>query len=324
MCRAALAVWPMRLRVARARARNVAVTPTSRRKMRPSTWRCAVARARARVRVRARACAHVHAACATRRHRRPFSPLAPSRGVRRVVATLALYAPSHTRLCLCMRACVRACVRARACIACMRVRRVFAQMDRKGLFKRLKDLIGTDLTRIAVPVFFNEPTSFLHRMAEACEFYTYLDKVCACAAVAAIVRAALRRTLRAQAAAEADPAMRALYVVVSSIVPYSCGERTSKVRRQRACARARCWRDSAAVRCSRSIRCWVRRSSGRHRRRALSPSRCRIIRPCAPVTCRPKTGSGARAHIHTHARTHAYGARACPLALMLQGAVQGS
>jgi hypothetical protein len=43
--------------------------------------------------------------------------------------------------------------------------------------KRLKDFIGSDLTRVTIPVWFNEPTSFLHRMAEACQFYSFLDKV---------------------------------------------------------------------------------------------------------------------------------------------------
>ena len=35
------------------------------------------------------------------------------------------------------------------------------QTDRKGLLKRLKDFIGSDLTRVTIPVWFNEPTCVL-------------------------------------------------------------------------------------------------------------------------------------------------------------------
>jgi len=80
------------------------------------------------------------------------------------------------------------------------------ETDRKGLLKRLKDFIGSDLTRVTIPVWFNEPTSFLHRMAEACQFYEFLDK----------------------AAAEEDPYLRMVYVTAYSIVRYSVGERVSK------------------------------------------------------------------------------------------------
>ena len=53
--------------------------------------------------------------------------------------------------------------------------------------KRLKDFIGSDLTRVTIPVLFNEPTSFLHRMAEACQFYEFLDKVCLFLATVVVV-----------------------------------------------------------------------------------------------------------------------------------------
>ena len=50
------------------------------------------------------------------------------------------------------------------------------EADRKGLLKRLRSAVGIDLTRIAIPVYYNEPTSFLHRMAEACQYYEYCTK----------------------------------------------------------------------------------------------------------------------------------------------------
>ncbi len=72
--------------------------------------------------------------------------------------------------------------------------------------KRLKDFVGADLTRIAIPVFFNEPTSFLHRACEAVESYELLHK----------------------AATADNECLRLCYLAAFSISAYSTGERTSK------------------------------------------------------------------------------------------------
>ena len=45
-----------------------------------------------------------------------------------------------------------------------------------NLWNILRDAIGKDLTRIAIPVFFNEPISFLQRLAEDIEYYSLLDR----------------------------------------------------------------------------------------------------------------------------------------------------
>jgi hypothetical protein len=84
--------------------------------------------------------------------------------------------------------------------------KIDVETDRKGIMKRLKDFVGTDLTRIAIPVFFNEPTSFLHRACEACEAYDMLHK----------------------AAATDNETLRLAYLAVFSISAYSTGERTTK------------------------------------------------------------------------------------------------
>ncbi|KAI0933042.1 hypothetical protein AcW1_000018 [Taiwanofungus camphoratus] len=48
-----------------------------------------------------------------------------------------------------------------------------------SLWAVLKNSIGKDLTKISFPVFFNEPTSMLQRMAEDMEFSECLDAACA-------------------------------------------------------------------------------------------------------------------------------------------------
>lgn len=60
--------------------------------------------------------------------------------------------------------------------------------ERPNLWSVLKESVGKDLTRIALPVFFNEPLSFLQRLAEDVEYYTLLD---AAAAASGPDRAAL-------------------------------------------------------------------------------------------------------------------------------------
>ena len=44
----------------------------------------------------------------------------------------------------------------------------------------IKDAIGSDLTRITVPIFFNEPLSVVQRMAEDVEYAPLLDRAVAC------------------------------------------------------------------------------------------------------------------------------------------------
>jgi hypothetical protein len=68
-----------------------------------------------------------------------------------------------------------------------------------SLWAVLKNSIGKDLTKISFPVFFNEPTSMLQRMAEDMEFSECLDA----------------------AAAEADPLRRIAYVAAFAMSNYS-------------------------------------------------------------------------------------------------------
>eukprot|EP00128_Syssomonas_multiformis_P014889 Colp12_sorted_trinity150504_noHs@7553 len=44
----------------------------------------------------------------------------------------------------------------------------------------MKNCVGKDLSKIPMPVFFNEPTSFLQRLAEDLEYSSLLDKAAAC------------------------------------------------------------------------------------------------------------------------------------------------
>ncbi|KAM6495221.1 Oxysterol-binding domain containing protein [Amanita muscaria] len=68
-----------------------------------------------------------------------------------------------------------------------------------SLWSVLKGSIGKDLTKISFPVFFNEPTSMLQRMAEDMEFSECLDA----------------------AAKESDPLMRIAYVAAFAMSNYS-------------------------------------------------------------------------------------------------------
>ena len=47
--------------------------------------------------------------------------------------------------------------------------------DEVGLWSILKHCIGKELSKITIPVVFNEPLSFLQRMAEVFEYADFLD-----------------------------------------------------------------------------------------------------------------------------------------------------
>lgn len=47
--------------------------------------------------------------------------------------------------------------------------------DEVGLWSILKNCIGKELSKITFPVVFNEPLSFLQRMAESFQFTEYLN-----------------------------------------------------------------------------------------------------------------------------------------------------
>lgn len=47
--------------------------------------------------------------------------------------------------------------------------------DEVGLWSILKHCIGKELSKITIPVVFNEPLSFLQRMAEIFEYTNYLN-----------------------------------------------------------------------------------------------------------------------------------------------------
>jgi hypothetical protein len=48
--------------------------------------------------------------------------------------------------------------------------------DRPSIFKTIKDLIGQDITKISIPVTFNEPISMLQKVAEIMEYQDLLIK----------------------------------------------------------------------------------------------------------------------------------------------------
>ena len=45
-----------------------------------------------------------------------------------------------------------------------------------SVWQVVKDFIGKDLSKIAVPVYFNEPLSFLQKFSEDLEYFELLDK----------------------------------------------------------------------------------------------------------------------------------------------------
>lgn len=52
--------------------------------------------------------------------------------------------------------------------------------QKASIFKVLKDMIGKDITKFAVPVHFNEPLSMLQKQAEAMEYHDLLTKANNC------------------------------------------------------------------------------------------------------------------------------------------------
>ena len=48
-----------------------------------------------------------------------------------------------------------------------------------SLWSIIKECVGKDLSRVCLPVFFNEPLSSLQRIAEEMEYSELLDEVCA-------------------------------------------------------------------------------------------------------------------------------------------------
>lgn len=48
--------------------------------------------------------------------------------------------------------------------------------DKPSIWKVLKDMIGKDLSRFAIPVYFNEPLSFLQKFAECMEYTDLLSQ----------------------------------------------------------------------------------------------------------------------------------------------------
>jgi hypothetical protein len=67
--------------------------------------------------------------------------------------------------------------------------------NKPSIWKVLKDLIGKDLSRFAIPVYFNEPISMMQKVAEIMEYTDLLKK----------------------ADESDDPQMRMLYVIAFSI-----------------------------------------------------------------------------------------------------------
>ena len=47
--------------------------------------------------------------------------------------------------------------------------------SRPSIWTILKDTIGKDISRISMPVYFNDPTSLVQRCAVACEYNYLLD-----------------------------------------------------------------------------------------------------------------------------------------------------
>lgn len=47
--------------------------------------------------------------------------------------------------------------------------------NKPSVWKMLKDMIGKDLSRFAIPVYFNEPLSFIQKFCEALEYYKLIE-----------------------------------------------------------------------------------------------------------------------------------------------------
>lgn len=73
-------------------------------------------------------------------------------------------------------------------------------MTKISIWKILKDSVGKDLSKLAVPVYFNEPISMLQKVSEVLEYENLLMK----------------------AVKEQDPARRLVYVTAFGIANYHC------------------------------------------------------------------------------------------------------
>lgn len=71
--------------------------------------------------------------------------------------------------------------------------------NKPSIWKVLKDMIGKDLSRFAIPVYFNEPLSMMQKFAESVEYYSLLN----------------------EADKTDDPKLRMLYVTVFAITQYT-------------------------------------------------------------------------------------------------------
>ncbi|XP_063676465.1 oxysterol-binding protein 1-like isoform X2 [Bolinopsis microptera] len=73
-----------------------------------------------------------------------------------------------------------------------------------SLWRTLKSFVGKDLTKVAIPVHFNEPLTFLQRLSEDLEYSDLLDKA---------------------SDESITSAMRLMYLTVFSAIPYACVSR---------------------------------------------------------------------------------------------------
>lgn len=52
--------------------------------------------------------------------------------------------------------------------------------DKPSIWRVLKDMIGKDISRFAIPVYFNEPLSMLQKVTEIMEYSDLLTKAANC------------------------------------------------------------------------------------------------------------------------------------------------
>lgn len=70
----------------------------------------------------------------------------------------------------------------------------------------LKDIIGKDLSKMTLPVYFNDPLNLLQRLSAGFEYYDILER----------------------AAVDPDPVRRAAYLAILQISMCSCTVRSNK------------------------------------------------------------------------------------------------
>lgn len=86
------------------------------------------------------------------------------------------------------------------------------------MWNLLKDCVGKDLSRVALPVYFNEPTSFLQRLAEDYQYAALLERV----SERVLTRSCVSDILcDIQAAMATDPMERLLWVTVYTMTPFA-------------------------------------------------------------------------------------------------------